>query len=371
MAAATLEQILFYRNLTGVIRLIKSGIPNALPAEYMSVGKKVPGNRAEYYRITGTRKLARMVQFGAPALRRELRNVDLVPVTLFHAFESQQWPLALTLMMSEMKELKRDELGKEQAEYQSQEFKQHFANLRIALTAQALFSGIVYIDSNGNMQPGASGSSYNVNYGVPAGNQNQLNVLGTGNIISASWATTTTNIVTQLINLRTAAGKLTGYPIEVAFYGDNIPEYIGANATAQQYLKLNPPMNQAFINDNSAVPNGFGGVKRWIHAGNMFYDDKNGTHQNLLGANQVIFCPPHSPEWFDTFEGSFPMPQSVLPVMGGTTGTVLDNVVAEYGMFSYGMLGLNPPTVEQFAGDTFLPILKVPSAVFQATVAGF
>ncbi len=37
-------------------------------------------------------------------------------------------------------------------------------------------------------------------------------------------------------------------------------------------------------------------------------------------------------------------------------------------MFAYGMASADPPTAKIVYGDTFLPVLKVPSAVFVATV---
>ena len=44
------------------------------------------------------------------------------------------------------------------------------------------------------------------------------------------------------------------------------------------------------------------------------------------------------------------------------------NVSIASGMFSYGQVLSDPVTVKHIAGDTFLPVLKVPKAVFVATV---
>ena len=365
---ATLEQILNFRNLTGVIQAVKSGIPNPLPDAYLNATRKVSGNKAEYYKITGTRQVARIAQYGSPAARQNLREIDLVPVTLIHAFESQQWPLALTLALTKMTDLSKDHLGEQTASYWSKEFKKRFSNLRVTSAMQALFNGIIYVDSSGNVLPNSTGNAYSINFQVPAGNQSQLNVFGAGNLLTAGWQTASTDIITQLIKIKAAALKLTGYEITTAYYSDEIPSYIGANTIAQQYLVRNPAMNQAYIGNPSTVPDGFGGIKHWIYAGQTFYDDKSGNHQNILGANKVVFTPDHDPEWFEFFEGSFPVPRSVLPQMNQTAAEVLSNVSEEFGMFGYGQLALNPPQVEQFAGDTFLPVLKVPGAIFQATV---
>lgn len=359
---ATLEQVLNHRNLTGVIRSVKSGIPNPLPPGFFNVGRRFSGNKAEYFRVTGTRQTARLAHYGSPAQRRELRGLDNVPVTLLHAFESQQWPMHIMVNLSKMGGVDQDNKGQEQAEYQTGEFKRLFANLRIAAAVMALFSGVIYVDKSGNLLPNSTGAAYTVSYGMSSGNQGQL-----GGTIGTKWSNTAANIITQLINLRTKAKKLTGYPIEYAFYGDSIPEYIANNATAQQYLKLNPQMNAAFI-ENGIVPPGFGGIKNWIYAGDSFYADATNTNQSLLGASQVIFTPAPSPEWWDVFEGSYLVPTTINPAIGGDSTTMLKSIAEEYGMFQYAQLTMNPPSVEQFAGDTFIPVLKVPNAVWQATV---
>jgi len=39
-----------------------------------------------------------------------------------------------------------------------------------------------------------------------------------------------------------------------------------------------------------------------------------------------------------------------------------------FGMFSYATVTADPPTVKQYAGDTFLPVICVPKSIFIATV---
>lgn len=359
---ATLEQILNYRNLTGVIQSIKSGIPQPLPEAFYRVGRRVSGDKAEYFRITGSRQTARLAQYGSPSQLRDLRGLDNINVKLLHTIESQQWPLTLTINLSKMSELTKDDEGRQQAEYQSGEFKRLFANLRIAATLMTLFSGKIYVDKNGNILPTSTGSAYTIDSYVPSSNQGQL-----GGTISTKWSNTAANITTQLINLKNKASKTTGYEIEYAFYGDSVPEWIAANATAKEYLARNPQMQQQYLN-TGLIPNGFGGIKNWVYAGNAFYQDNTGTNQSLLGASQVVFTPAPSPDWWDTFEGSYPVPTSVVPEVGADATTMLGRVSEVFGTFQYGLLTMDPPSVKQVAGDTFLPVLKVPAAIWQATV---
>jgi len=47
---------------------------------------------------------------------------------------------------------------------------------------------------------------------------------------------------------------------------------------------------------------------------------------------------------------------------------VASGMEVKAGMFAYGMASADPPSAKIVYGDTFLPVLKVPSAVFVATV---
>ncbi len=362
---ATIDQILGFRNLTGVIQGIKSGIPNCFPPEFMTPGKKVSGNKAEYFRITGTRQAARIAQYGSPSQRRDLRDIQAIPVTLLHTFENQQWPLSYTIALTQMNSLTHDQKGEEQATYQSRNFKKLFANLRIASTAYCLLQGkIFYSRITGDLAPAASASGVTsattIDFNIPANNTGSCNGLIGG------WSSATAPIMTQILQLKTAAIKATGYELEHAFYDDTVPGYIGRNTEAQAYLAREPAMRTIYL-QNNAVPNGFGGIKYWHPAGSMFFD-YNGTNTKIGYADGVTFTPSYDPEWFEIMEGSYLVPTTVMPQMGADAATTLRSVEEMFGMFGYGRLTMDPATVVQYAGDTFLPVLKVPAAIYQSVV---
>ena len=361
---ATLEQILYYRNLTGVIQTVKSGIPSILPEAFHKPGRSLSGNRGEYFRITGTRQVARQVMYGAPAKRRELRDIDNVPFTMIHSFEGQQWPMALMVALTKMDSLERDEKGREQAEYQTREFKRLFSNLRIATALYALFQGKICFDTGGNLTTttNATAGGVTVDYQIPANNTGSLN-----STLTCGWNNATAPIMTDLLKLQTTAAKATGYELTHAFYDDTVPGYIGRNTEAQNFLKLNPAMNQHYLT-TGAIPNGFGGIAQWIPAGKAFFNDKNGTNQKIISTDGVVFTPDPSEEWWEIFQGSYLVPNSVLPVLGGDSSLIKANSTEVFGMFGYGMLTLNPFMVEQVAGDTFFPAVKVPASLYQAVV---
>jgi hypothetical protein len=360
---ASLEQILYFRNLTGVIESIKAGIPCPLPDAMLKSHKQVSGNRAEYFKITGTRQVARIVQYGSPAQRQGLREVDSVPITLMHSFEDMAWPLSLMIALTQMSELKKDAKGTEQAEYQSRNFKKRFVNLRQVAAMQALFTGILYWDKNGNLLPSSAGAAASVDFSVPAGNKTTVGGLITG------WNTTSTDIIGQIEALQAKAVAASGYPITTAYYANGVASWIGANTTALQYLKFNLEMGTQYVKNKSRIPQGFGGIANWIYAGDTFYADSTNTNRVIMPAATVVFTPDVDEEWWDIYEGSFLVPKTVTPQMNQSASDMLSeaNLAEVFGQFGYGQLSMNPPTVVQYAGDTFLPILKVPGAIYQTT----
>ncbi len=366
---ATLEQILNFRNLTGLVQSVKSGIPNPLAdadPRFMNPVSQVRGNKAEYFRVIGTREVAQQVQYGSPARRRELVGVSSVPVTLLHTFESQQWPMTLMDSLTQMTSFQRDEKAQQQAVYQTGIFKKRFANLRIAASLYSLFQGKIFTTSTGLLAPSATTSGVStattIDFSIPANNTGNIN-----STISTTWDQPTAPIMTQLLQIQTIALKTTGYVLEHAFYSDEVPGYIGRNTEAQNFLKLNPAMNQQYLT-TACVPNGFAGIKYWHRAGHAFYSDGT-TNQPIMPAKRVVLTPAYDPEWFEIMEGSYLVADNVVPQMGASADTILDGLKRTFGMFGYGVLGNNPTTVEQFAGDTFLPVLKVPAAIFQCGVA--
>lgn len=359
---ATLDQILHFRNLTDMVLAVKSGIPNPLGPEWYAVDRRVSGNMTEFFRVNGNRQLARLVEYGAPAVNLELQGVELVGNKMVHLYQSQQWPMTIMTNLTKMNELAKDAKGRQQAEFQSMLFKGRISRTRIAVALMTLFTGKIFVDKNGNILPTTTGSAYTIDALVPAANQNQL-----GGTIGASWATTSTDIVTQLTKLKTKAVQTTGYEIENAFYGDSIAGAIATNTTAQAYLARNPQLNGEYIKGGT-IPSGFGGIKNWIPAGSSFFADKDNVVQNILGTNSVVFTPAASTDWWGCQEGSFMIPSTLNIGMGQTAAEMQDMMVEMFGPFAYALLTHNPSGVQQFAGDTFGFTLKVPAAVWQGTV---
>lgn len=363
--AKTLEQILGIDSMLGLIENVKTGLAPVLPPEFMKAGQQVNGDTGKYFKVEGTRQTAQLCHFGAPAKRRELAGVTEVPIKLCHAFETITHPQALMLALQNVDNEQRQKMGQQELARQTQLFKQRFVNLREAAAMSALFRGLVYFDSSGNLLPSASGASISVDYGIPAGNKNQLNILGAGNIIGASWATAATNIVAQMKLIKSAYRKKSGYSIGCAFYGENILPYFAGNTTCMALIAGSPAYSQSFLNQE--IPDGFLGIRKWIPAEDAFFVDNDGTVQTLMPADGITFCPDPSPEWWDFVDGSFAVPTN-LGMVGADGSAQAASLREAFGMFTYAATTHNPPTIEQFAGDTFLPLIKAPYAVLTADV---
>lgn len=360
--AMTLQQILHFRNLTGIVQGVKGGVPDLLPAGFSARGRGLPGQTAEWNQVDGTRETAQLVHFGSPAVRRGLKGVTPRTAKMIHTFHDIVHPAATLLQLQSMEDATKQQMGKETLLFQSQQFRAIFDNLRISCRYSALALGKIYFDGSGNLLPTSSGAVITVDFGVPAGNTGGLDVFGAGNLISASWATDTTNIPKDITNIKEAGMKKTGYPIMHCFYGKNIPSYLAVNDYVTPILTN--PANGALAAAlaNGEIANGTMGLQ-WHPVGSAFFADSAGTIQSWFGDDAIVFTPDPSPEWFENFEGTAAVP-TAIGIAGDDLVSAAANVAEVGGQFSYAKVTDNPVGLQQFFGDTFLPALKVPGAIF-------
>src|ERR1017187_8504306 len=126
------------------------------------------------------------------------------------------------------------------------------------------------------------------------------------------------------------------------------------------------------------IPDGTFGIKKWYPVAEAFFA-KSVAATPLGGAeeanisewfpsNQITLTPDPSPEWWEIVEGTYPVPAAfniTQDMMGQLTA--LKQIA---GAFSYATLQDDPPSVKHLAGDTFLPIIKVPGAVYMINTIG-
>jgi hypothetical protein len=355
--AKSLSQILGYVTLTGTIQATTRGIPNPFPESFMTKTQDVVGNKGKYTRFTGQRKVARLNKYGGPAHKRNLMPVGEVDIKLLHSFENISLDPLLMKALRSYDSYEQDR-GIREVGRQIAELGQLYQNLRIATTAQVLGNGSLYWDGDGNLLPSSSGAIETHSFQVNANNQNQLN-----GIITASWALPATDIPLQLRNLKKRAAQLTGYPLKYAFYGENIPTYLTQNDYVLDYLSRNPSVNPEFL--QSAEMGDLFGLT-WVPVYTAFFEDQSDTNQAIWGADKVVFTPEVSADWWEVIEGSYEVPKTIDII--ANADSAMGSMDTVYGMFSYAKAEHNPPTMGVYMGDTQIPVLKVPDAIFQADV---
>ena len=171
------------------------------------------------------------------------------------------------------------------------------------------------------------------------------------------------NILGQLKAVKKAGRKLTGMPITHAFYGINIPAYVAMDPVLQAIIRGSQRVAEEAI--TAEIPSSVGGLK-WIPIDQAFFQDQTGAYQDWAGPNTIVFTPDPSSDWWEVIEGTYPVPRSIQ--LATSLEAVLGNIQQVAGPFSYAQITTNPVTLQHFAGDTFLPVLKNPSAIFIAEV---
>jgi hypothetical protein len=363
--AKTLQQLLYFKNIIAVIQAIKGGIPSGIiPPQMLNPTKKLIGNVGVYKKVESTRQTAQAVHYGAASKGIKLTGVSEVGVKLIHSFEHfDHDPNTVAQLLSQDGNMQT--MGSEEVGNKIRDFGTRFTNLRLAAWYSILFNGIIWLDGEGNLLYSSSGAAITIDFGVPAGNQNQLNWDGNGAIIGASWGTAGTDIASHIMKIQKAAAVLSGYPIVNAYYGQNIPSYIAANTIMKEYLRTNPMANEAI--KVGGIPKGFLNLN-WIPANTAFYADKDGTARYFCGVDTVVFTPDVSDlGWWGFLEGSYAIPTNIGQIQTDALAA-LNSLRQVNGMFGFATVTNDPVGIRQYGGDTFLPTLNVPKSIFIADV---
>lgn len=373
MANVSLSDVLGAPQLTGVFQAVKTGIPNVFPDGFFQFDKYVEKDCGTYFLVEGTRTVARTVAYNGPSVARQLKGVTEVPVKLIHVKENITLPMAdfrslIDPNASNLADVKIDSDKAAEIGRQVREARKNVDNLRVAALTQMFALGHIYFDGQGNLLPSSAGAKTDVDYKFPATNLNQLNP-GGGNIINVSWDNPAAAIDTQLLGLKQQATRATGYPLVHAFYGKNIPQYLTRNKVMASYFIRNPATNAQFLNTGE-IPNLMG--LQWHPAYEAFYETSDaaggatGTLQSLFDDDTVVFTPAPSSDWLGWIGGSYDVPTS--PAIASDGLDALKNFRTVRGMFAFATITTDPPAIKMVYGDTFLPVPRVPKAIYVAKV---
>lgn len=361
--AKTIGQLLGLPALTEAVNETLSGLPQEkfLPAAFKNLTQEVIGNSVLAVLLKGQRKVSKLVKYGAPPVGAPLEtiadqswilyasseNIPIDPITFQNLRAYDSWELQ---RKGEM------EIGRQIGLFVKKQM-----NLQSTITMMQLNKGLTYWDVNGNLLPTSSGAFETIgSIGISANNQNQCNGL-----IDTTWANPNANIPLMVRKIKKQCLFDTGYELEQAMYGQNVPTYIQKNSYCMDYLARDPSMRSKFLTTNE-IPDGFLDLK-WVPAWKAFYEDYTETNRQIMDSDGVTFYPEPSRDWYELDLGSTYVPKTlnVIP----DVDAMMSNLETKYGIYSYGHINMMPVSLTIVSGNVFLPNIKNPGVLFQAIVA--
>jgi len=353
--ATTLEDLIGYEVLTGVIQSPDDGIPNIWPASFMSTTQNVDGKDAKWLKVASTRRNARAVNYGSASRKAGQSSGTPMAAECVHFFEHITFEPAILEAIGRLEDPRQLDKARSWINFQLSDFKLKFINSRISSLSSMFRYGYIYMDGDGNVLPSSSGATQSIDLGIPSTNKDQLN-----GIISADWSNASTPILKNLQNLQKQARK-NGKPIKYIYYGVDILSYLLANTEIKQLMVSDVGLTSSLR--QGKIPDGFGiaGVV-WVPLQDAFFDDSTGTNQDWFPADFIVAFPEADTSWFAMQVGSYPVPTS-LDVQTDALSAIssLDHI---NGMFSYATVSFDPVGVKMHVGDTFLPAPKNPNSIF-------
>jgi hypothetical protein len=229
--------------------------------------------------------------------------------------------------------------------------------------------------------PTSSQVGFQITFQIPSGNKNQLNMLGTGNIITVSWANVGADILGNLMSIKAAFTQLTGYTMQDIWINSimwgNILKNTGIRNTGGSANTVYAEYR--FENDTGmdGEPNGgYYGVLRADPTVRWHINDQilalggnqldpiisysTAVANKVIPDNMAIFCTPPNPEVCKMYQGAEPVIEN--PGMPMTMRS---------GYYFWHELTTQPSSVDLIGLLNCLPVLNNPYVFAPATVTGF
>jgi hypothetical protein len=354
-----LAEVFQHVPLTEMVTRVMGGVPKVLPEGFYNLTRDIPGDRYRRTTFRGTRQLARVSRYGSPPRNTKRVAHGMQDMVMLHQIEQVQASSELLQLIRKWDSYEAQHLARDLLQQDAIEFGSRGENLRTAAIHASLAYGKLWFDSEGNLLTSSSGADLEIDYRVPSTNTGQVNP-GGGAIISASWATSTTNIVTQVLNLKTYAVQKTGYPLKYAFMGKNVPGYLATNDSFKDYLARNPVANQRYI-DTGTIPDGTLGLT-WVPVQDAFHADSSDAIVEQFPADQVTFYPDINRQTYEFAQGGYPVPKSFA--VAASLEEIAEMMEYVHGVFKYAYMMPGHMQINMAQGDTFLPDHKIPESIF-------
>lgn len=263
-----------------------------------------------------------------------------------------------------------DQMGLNYITRQEEYLAQRFANFREFMVSRMLKGSFNVVQDGDNWFPTdpTNTGTFAVNYQIPAGNLNQLNMTGAGNIIDARWDNTGTSIFSHVLQINQAFEQLTGRPLRHIWTDSTVWQYVLTNT---QIHDVGGTSNTVFAQYDTVEEKGpdglpvneFVGVLRsipwlkWhIYDAGLDIESVGGSTSFTRFFNsavgEVSFMPDPGPDWVEMVIGSEP----VIDAYGAPA-------IERFGFYAWTFTNIKPASVELIAIDNAIPALYVPKAL--------
>lgn len=256
---------------------------------------------------------------------------------------------------------------------------QRAANFRLA-TIGGMLRGNLYLHEDGDelyANYTSSNATFTINYQIPGGNLNQLNMLGNGNIIAAGWQDPETDIPAQLMKINAAFQELTGSRLEVMAINSNTWQYLVNNDYVVSQAGVSNPPFRLYARGQEQQPNGLNDTTfeavlsavpwlRIVITDEIIALGPKGSEVNtkFIPDDYVWFGPePGTQGGLDLME----MVEGPEPISEGP------NMMPQVrnGLHAYSVQKYDPASIDLHTVDNALPCLYVPAATAWGHVANF
>lgn len=265
----------------------------------------------------------------------------------------------------------RDRMGMNYLEKQARFIKRRQNNFREVMVAGALRGSFGITFSGDSWYPVLSGGDITVDYQVPAGNKTQLDMLGAGSIVSASWATAGTDIPAHLDGISRGFQQLVGAPLALVVTSSEIWRYVLANTAVKAVAgtanapyaeyELDPMVNE----DGKKIGVQRGRIKALPWLDWLIYDGglevgSSDTYTRFYDGTTATFMIEPDKSWFKMVEGSEPVKESPW-----------SPAKEVFGMSSWVKEWDEPARVELHSIQNAVAELNIPKGIAYGTLIGF
>ncbi len=332
------------------------------------------GRNGSYNIFNATLQVASGKMPGTAAGRRAPQTASKVPFVYPRLFDS------IPLLAEDINNIakiddpaQRDKAGTNFIARQTQYLAQLAGNWRTAMLVGTLRDSLYYIadGETWHWTYDSSGAAGQIATSMPAGNKSQLNMVGAGNIISATWANPATDIPSHLLAIHAAFQQLSGSGLQSVMVQSSLWNSIISNDHVRDLAGTSVAPFTMYDLESGTGPDGkpyktqIGKLNcvPWVD----FYITDEGLEVGKPGSATFT---KHVPNNSAIFMGSDVSGGDIACYVGGEPIAEVDGgpKVEKFGLNSWSRELSNPTITELFALDNALVVNQVPKNVAIGTV---